>query len=35
MPGGKRVQSVVLVAANVGDCRVLPDLLHGGESQEW
>ncbi len=29
------VQSVVTTAANVADCRVLPDLLHGEERRVW
>jgi IS5 family transposase len=29
------VHSVVTTAANVADCRVLPDLLHGEERKVW
>ena len=29
------LHSLITTAANVADCRVLPDLLHGGERRVW
>ena len=29
------MHSVVTTASNVADCRVLPNLLHGGERKVW
>lgn len=31
----KMIHSVVATAANVADCRVLPELLHGDETKVW
>ena len=31
----KMIHSVVATAANVADCRVLPELLHGEETKVW
>ena len=31
----KLIHSVVATSANVADCRVLPDLLHGAETRVW
>jgi IS5 family transposase len=31
----KIIHSVVVTAANIADCAVLPDLLHGEETKVW
>lgn len=31
----KLIHSIAATAANVADCRVLPELLHGGETAVW
>jgi IS5 family transposase len=33
--GSKLIHSVAATAANVADCRMLPALLHGGETDVW
>jgi transposase, IS5 family len=33
--GTKLIHSIAATAANVADCRVLPALLHGGETAVW